>query len=158
VKSDDPLRTHLINLLHWDDAHAGFDRAVDNVPVVTRGRVPQGAPHSLWQIVEHLRLAQNDILDFCINPSYREKAWPADYWPAVAPKGEEEWNAAIDSYRRDRKALEKLIASPKTDLFATIPHGSGQTYLREVLLVADHTAYHVGQLVIVRRLLGIWPD
>ena len=154
----DPLRTHLIDLLHWHDAHADLERAVDAVPAVARGRVPQGAPHSLWQLVEHLRLAQNDILDFCVNPRYREKKWPDDYWPSVAPRSDAAWDEAIAGYQADRQALERLVADPATDLFATIPHGSGQTYLREVLLVADHNAYHIGQIVIVRRLLGIWKD
>jgi hypothetical protein len=155
---NDPLRSHLINLLNWHDAHVDFERAVDDVPVVARGRVPAGAPHSLWQILEHLRLAQNDILDFCVNPAYQEKKWPDDYWPAVAPKSEAVWNDAIRGYQKDRETLERLVADTKIDLFATIPHGNGQTYLREMLLVADHNAYHIGQLVIVRRLLGIWSD
>ncbi|MFL6279460.1 MAG: DinB family protein, partial [Vicinamibacterales bacterium] len=102
-------------------------------------------------------LAQNDILDFCINPGYKEKAWPDDYWPkSPVPAGDAVWDDAIAGYRRDRDRFKQLAADQSIDLFAKIPHGSGQTYLRELLLVADHNSYHVGQIVIVRRALGIW--
>ena len=154
--NDAALRTQLAKLLDWHEAHVTFDKAVDGIPPAARGRTPQGAPHSPWQIVEHIRLAQQDILDFSVNSAYEEKKWPDDYWPAAAPPNDAAWEEAIAACRRDRDALKALVRDPRTDLFATIPHGSGQTYLREVLLVADHTAYHVGQLVIVRRLLGVW--
>jgi uncharacterized damage-inducible protein DinB len=157
--STDPLRSHLARLLDWDDAHVGFERAVDGIPPEWRGRVPKGSPHSLWQLVEHLRLAQEDILDFCLNPHYAEKRWPDDYWPAdPEPPDAHAWDRAIAAYRRDVAAMQKLTKDPKVDLFASIPHGSGQTYLREILLVADHAAYHVGQIVLVRRALGLWPE
>ena len=155
--SDKALRTHLRKLLDWRDAHAGFDAAVDGIPPEFRGRQPEGLPYSPWQLLEHLRLAQHDILDFCRNPEYGEMKWPDDYWPASAePPSAEAWDESIAGYRADRDALKQLAA--EADLFAEIPHGSGQTYLRELLLVADHNAYHVGQLVAVRRLLGIWPS
>ena len=103
-------------------------------------------------------MAQNDILDFCLNPAYREKKWPDDYWPSYpAPPSEAAWDESVASYARDRDALKQLVRDPAIDLAAKIPHGTGQTYLREVMLVADHTSYHVGQIVLVRRLLGIWP-
>lgn len=153
--NDKALRTHLRKLLDWRDAHAGFDAAVEGIPAEFRGRQPDGLPYSPWQLVEHLRLAQHDILDFCRNPEYGEMKWPDDYWPASAePPSSTVWDESIAAYRADRKALQQLAA--EADLFATIPHGSGQTYLRELLLVADHNSYHVGQLVAVRRLLGIW--
>jgi uncharacterized damage-inducible protein DinB len=155
--NDAALRTHVTKLLAWHDAHVDFDTAVADLPEDLRGRVPRGAPYSIWQLVEHLRLAQHDILDFCVNPHYKEMRWPEDYWPAdPAPTDARAWTAALDGYRRDLATVQKLAKDPSTDLFATIPHGSGQTYLREILLVADHAAYHVGQIVIVRRLLGAW--
>ena len=151
------LRRLLSKLLDWEDAHVGFDTAVAGIPAKLRGVRPAGAPHSPWQLVEHLRLAQSDILDFCTNPQYEEKKWPDDYWPAAAaPPSARAWTASIARFVADRLALQKLAANRKIDLTATIPHGSGQTYLRELVLVADHTAYHVGQLVLVRQQLGIW--
>ena len=151
------LRQLLSKLLEWGDAHVGFDAAVAGIPAKFRGVRPPGAPHSLWQLVEHLRIAQFDILDFCVNAQYQEKKWPDDYWPSdAAPPAARAWNASIARFVADRRALQKLAVNPKIDLTARIPHGSGQTYLRELVLVADHTAYHVGQLVLVRQQLGIW--
>lgn len=151
------LRQLLGKLLEWGDAHVDFDTAVAGIPAKLRGVRPPGAPHSLWQLVEHLRLAQFDILDFCVNPLYEEKKWPDDYWPAAAaPPSPRAWTASLSRFVADRRALQKLAANPKIDLTARIPHGSGQTYLRELALVADHTAYHVGQIVLVRQQLGIW--
>ena len=144
-------------LLAWEDAHVGFEAAVAGIPPKLRGLRPSGAPHSAWEIVEHLRLAQFDILDFCINARYEEKKWPDDYWPSSpVPPSKAAWEASIAQSLCDRQTLQKLAANPKIKLTARIPHGSGQTYLRELVLVADHAAYHVGQLVLVRQLLGIW--
>jgi uncharacterized damage-inducible protein DinB len=152
------LRDHLSRLLGWHDAHVDFDAAVADLPETARGRTPAGAPHSPWQLLEHIRITQHDILDFCVNAKYEEMAWPDDYWPAqAAPPDAAAWDRSIAAVRADRAALQALAADTGIDLFATIAHGSGQTILRELLLVADHTAYHVGQLVIVRRLLGHWP-
>ena len=124
----------------------------------TAARYAPGLPYSPWQLIEHIRMAQHDILDFCVNTSYREKKWPDDYWPSYpAPPSDAAWDESVASYVRDRDALKRLARDPQIDLTAKIPHGNGQTYLREILLVADHTSYHVGQLVLVRRLLGIWP-
>ncbi|MGE0355183.1 MAG: DinB family protein [Gemmatimonadales bacterium] len=151
------LRHHLQRLLDWEEAHVGFDAAVDGLPVRYRGTVPDGLPWSPWQLLEHLRRAQEDILDFCINPDYQSRKWPDDYWPAdPAPPSAGAWNESLAGFRKDRDALKRLVADPDIDLLARIPHGSGQTYLRELLLVADHTAYHVGQIVAVRRALGAW--
>jgi uncharacterized damage-inducible protein DinB len=153
---NDALRDHLKRILNWQDAHVSFDAAVENVAPKFRGVKPKGFPHSLWQLVEHIRLCQLDILEFCRNPDYAEPG-PEDYWPRKsAPQTRDAWDDSIAAYCDDRKALKKLVADPKLDLFAPIPHGTGQTYLREILLVADHNAYHVGQLVALRRLLGIW--
>ena len=151
------LRALLHKLLDWEDAHVGFDSAVAGIPPRLRGKRPVGAPHSAWELVEHLRLAQFDILDFCVNPRYKEHRWPDDYWPSSrGPSSDAAWKKSIAQFRRDRRALQRLATDERIDLTATIAHGSGQTYLRELVLVADHTAYHVGQLVLVRQLLGIW--
>jgi uncharacterized damage-inducible protein DinB len=156
--ADDPLRAHLLRLLDWQDAHASFDAAIDGIPAELHGIQPVDLPYSLWQLLEHLRLTQRDILEFCRNPEYVELQWPQDYWPAtVAPPSDAAWEESIAGFRADRGALKQLAAGPEPDLFAAIPHGSGQTYLRELLVVADHNAYHLGQLVVIRRLLGAWP-
>jgi uncharacterized damage-inducible protein DinB len=154
---DAALRRQLAAFLDWKGAHVSFDDAVDAVPARLRGVVATGFAHSLWQLLEHIRIAQHDILDFCVNPAYREMKWPDDYWPASPrPKDAPAWNRAVAAVRRDRKAIQRLALDRRIDLFATIPHGSGQTYLRELLLVADHAAYHVGQMIDIRRALGIW--
>jgi len=157
--NDAALREQLRRLLAWEDAHVGFDRAVADIPADLRGRQPAGLPYSPWQLLEHLRLTQHDILDFCRNADYRELEWPAAYWPASAsPSSPAKWDESVEQFRRDRKALEDLAMDPAIDLFAKIPHGQGQTYLRELVLAADHAAYHVGELVVVRRLLGAWKS
>jgi hypothetical protein len=158
MADDGILREHLRKLLSWEDAHVGFEAALAGLPMALRGTRPPGAPHSVWELVEHLRVAQHDILDFCVNPGYRVLTWPDDYWPrSPTPPSEEAWDASMRGYLGDLESLRQLAADASIDLGARIPHGSGQTYLRELLLVADHTAYHVGQIVIVRRLLGQWP-
>jgi len=153
---DASLREHLRKLLDWKDAHVSFDQAVAGLPADLRGAVPEGWVHSPWQLLEHLRICQRDILDFCRNPRYVEPSMP-QYWPpAAAPASGDAWEQSVAAFRRDRDELRRLAADPAVDLFDRIPHGSGQTYLRELLLVADHNAYHVGQLVAVRRCLGAW--
>jgi hypothetical protein len=153
----DALRTELARLLAWEDAHVGFDAAIGGIPTDRRGVRPAGLPYSLWQLLEHLRRTQRDILDFCINPEYRELSWPDDYWPSTPdPPSPAAWEDSIRQYREDRQALQDLAASGDVNLTATIPHGNGQTYFRELVLAADHAAYHIGELVVVRRLLGLW--
>jgi uncharacterized damage-inducible protein DinB len=153
----DPLREQVARLLDWEEAHVGFDKTVKGITPRLRGVVPKGLPYSAWQLLEHLRIAQADILEFCRSSRYKHKKWPDDYWPtSPKPPSAAAWTKAIAAFRRDRQALQRLARNPKIDLFATIPHGTGQTYLRELLLIADHTAYHVGQIVIVRRSLSIW--
>jgi hypothetical protein len=155
--SDAALRQQISAFLDWHEAHARFDDAVKGVPATLRGVVPDGLPYSLWQLLEHIRFTQADILEFCVSRRYRTKKWPADYWPSgPAPRTPGAWLQAIRAVRADRTALRRLARNPAVDLFAPIPHGSGQTYLRELLLVADHTSYHVGELIAVRRVLGIW--
>jgi hypothetical protein len=151
------LRDHLSRVLAWQDAHGTIESAVERIPASHRGRVPQGLPYSPWQLLEHLRITQHDILDFCRNPKYVELDWPDDYWPkAAAPPSESAWDESVRRFMEDRAGMQALAADRSVDLLAAIPHGSGQTYLREILLAADHTSYHVGQLIVVRRLLGIW--
>ena len=154
---DDATRTQLVRLLDWEEAHVGFDKAIDGIPADKRGAQAPGFEHSPWQLLEHMRLAQDDILDFCVNPNYTHTMkWPDDYWPAPVPPGGSAWAASIDAFKQSRDKV-KAIARDVVDLTVPVPTGkSNQTYLRAVLLVADHTAYHVGQLVAVRRALGIW--
>ena len=148
------LRQHLANLLRMEGAHLTFQAAVSDFPSHLRGVRPPGAPHSAWQLLEHMRLAQQDILDFSRNPAYQEKKFPDDYWPAgEAPPTEKSWNASVRQFQSDLEEMQALLADTKHDLLAAIPHGEGQTLLREVLLVADHNSYHLGQLMFLRKML-----
>jgi hypothetical protein len=155
MNQDKMLRTHLKQLLDWEDAHINFDTAVDGIPENLRGTRPKGFPYSLWEILEHIRICQFDILDFCRNSHYKERAME-DFWPKSPTPAVDEWNASIEAFQKDRNELVALTDDSNIDLFAAIPHGQGQTYLRELLLVADHNAYHVSDLVAIRRVLGIW--
>jgi len=151
-----PLRQQLVRLLDWRDAHLHFDDVVRGWPAKLRGAKPRGAPHTAWQLVEHLRICQWDILEFCRNRNYKEMPFE-DYWPRTAsPPSAAAWEKSVRAFRADNEAMQRLVANPKTDLFAPIPWGSRQTILREAVLVADHNAYHLGQLVLLRRLLGAW--
>ncbi len=157
MTADPRIRRQLAHLLTWGDAHVTFDAAVAGLPAPARGKVPRGLPYSPWQLLEHMRLAQADILEFCVSKRYREKQWPKDYWPtSPTPPSARAWSASVTGFKRDRRRLERLALDPRRDLLARVPAGSGQTLLREIVLAADHTAYHVGQLVAVRRLLGQW--
>ncbi len=154
----DALRDHLVRVLDWEDAHVGFDKAIDGIPADKRGIRPPGFEHSLWQLLEHIRIANEDIVDFCVNEKYAHRLrWPDDYWPAAAaPPDDKAWAGSIAAYHRSREQL-KAILRTRQDLTATVPTGKGtQTYLRAILLAADHTAYHVGQMVLVRRATGTW--
>ena len=156
-RNDAALREHLVNLLTLAQAHATFDQAVKGLPAELRGKAPKGAEHTPWQLLEHLRIAQWDILEFSRNPKHESPKWPEGYWPQEkAPLDEKAWDRSVRAVERDLKAMCELVRDAKTDLFAKIPHGDGQTILREALLVADHNAYHVGQLVLMRKLLGAW--
>jgi hypothetical protein len=154
---DNSLRQHLLELLAGGHAHATFDAAIKNLPVALRSKRPKGAGHSPWEVLEHLRIAQWDILEFSRNAKHQSPAWPSGYWPTTpAPPDTKAWDKSVRAFCRDLKTLRDLAADPVTDLYARIPHGDGQTLLREILLVADHNAYHLGELVLVRRLLGAW--
>jgi hypothetical protein len=159
ANSDRALRQHLVDLLESGGAHATYDDVVKDFPVELRGRKPDAFPHTPWMLLEHLRLAQWDILEFSRKADHVSPPWPAGYWPKTeAPPSDTAWNQSIKEFRRDLKAMQNLVADPKSDLFARIPWGDGQNILREALLVADHDAYHLAQLVDVRRLLGAWKD
>lgn len=152
------IRAVIAGVLDWEDAHAGFDRVMAGLPSQLQGQVPHGLPYSSWQLLEHIRLTQEDILEFCRNPAYEERDWPAEYWPKNAsPPSASAWSQSVAAFRRDREALKELALNSELDLLAKVPAGNGQTYLRELLLVADHTAYHLGEMVVVRRALGAWP-
>jgi uncharacterized damage-inducible protein DinB len=156
----EPLRAHLVRVLDWEEAHVGFDKALDGIPEDKRGSRTDGFEHSTWQLLEHMRLAQKDLLDFARNSQYvHALKWPDDYWPRnPAPPDATAWNQSIAEFKSDRERLKQLALDTEIDLFALVPTGKGhQTYLRTILVVVDHNAYHVGQLVAVRRALGIWP-
>ena len=147
------LRKHLADLLSMKGAHLTFDAALAAFPVALRGAKPPGAPHTAWQLLEHLRLAQEDILDFSRNPDYRDKKFPDDYWPSgETPPDEKAWDRAVQQFRDDLNEMQALISDTKHDLLAKIPHGKGQSLLREALVLADHNSYHLGQLVFLRTM------
>jgi len=161
MKSDEnrSLRQHLIDLLKGGGAHAKFVEVIEGIPAKLRAEKPPGLPHSAWMLIEHMRIAQWDILEFSRNQSHVSPDWPQGYWPRTdAPPSIADWDASIGNFHKDLKAMQDLVANPKTDLYARIPWGEGQTVLREALLVADHNAYHLAQLVDVRRLLGAWKE
>ena len=151
------LRKHLGDFLAGGNAHLDWKSAFAGIPPKLRGVRPAGIPYSLWELLEHLRIAQWDILEFSRNPKHVSPEWPAGYWPKTArPPSAAAWNKSVKSFAHGLAEIKKLTGSSRTDLFARIPHGKGQTILREILLVADHNAYHLGQVVLVRRLLGAW--
>lgn len=148
------LRKHLDNLLQMQGAHLSFEEAVSDFPASARGLKPAGAPHSAWELLEHMRLAQEDILDFSRNPKYREREFPGDYWPAAEePPKENSWASSVKRFQSDLAEMRALIADPANDLLAKIPHGTGQTLLREALILADHNSYHLGQLIFLRKMI-----
>jgi uncharacterized damage-inducible protein DinB len=161
MATSDPLRAHLVRLLTWEEAHVGFDKAVAGMPHELRGSRPPGFEHSVWQLVEHLRLAQDDLLRFAVDPKYvHAMTWPDDYWPRdPAPPSDVAWNQSLADFAAGRERVKQLTLDDKADLFALVPTGSGeQTLLRAILLLADHNAYHVGQIVSIRRALGSWGE
>jgi len=153
------LRDYLRRCLTWHEAHVDWMKVVSGIPEKLRGKRPKGAEHSPWELLEHMRLATWDIYEFSRDAKHESPGWPAGYWPKKpAPPNAAAWDKSVNELARHLEAMGKLVMDPKTDLLAPIPHGSGQTILREVLLIADHNAYHLGQLVLVRRLLGCWPE
>jgi hypothetical protein len=154
---DQALRAHVLYLLKGEGAHAAFDDVVQDLPAKLRGAKPAGQPHTPWRLLEHMRIAQWDILDFSRNPKYQFQESESYYWPEEdAPPSHAAWQQSVKSFHADLNAIQALVKDPKTDLYAKIPWGDGQTILREALLVADHNAYHLGELLMLRRLLGAW--
>ncbi len=154
---DQALRDHLVALMRGGSAHATFQQAVANFPATLHGQRAKGSPFTPWQLLEHMRIAQWDILEFSRDPKHVSPDFPAGYWPKTdAPPTGTSWEESVRLFERDLRVMEELVKNPATDLFAPIPHGEGQTILREALLVADHNAYHLGQLILIRRLLGAW--
>ncbi len=151
-----PLREHLLYLLKGGGAHADFDAAMGDWPVQLAGVKVSNFPHTAWMLLEHMRLAQRDILEFSQNSSYVSRKWPEGYWPeSEVPADEKAWQASMTAFKKDLRTMEQIVADRKVDLYARIPWGDGQTILREALLLADHNAYHLGQLVMLRKSIGI---
>ncbi|HEY2462270.1 MAG TPA: DinB family protein [Candidatus Acidoferrum sp.] len=159
VNPDVSLRLQLVALLKGGEAHVHFMDALEGFPSVKRGTYAAGLPHTGWQLLEHARIAQWDILGFSSDPKHVSPGFPEGYWPkSPMPRNEGEWENSVQEFQNDLKKMVRLVENPKTDLHAPIPHGTGQTILREVLVLADHNSYHLGQLVDLRRALGIWPE
>jgi len=156
---NDPVREQIINLLKGGQAHLTLDDTLKGFPEKLRGVKPPGAPHSAWQLLEHLRIAQLDILEFSRDAKHVSPKWPEGYWPTSdKPPTDAQWKKSISAIKEDLQAMQRLVEDPRTDLYSKIPHGTGQNILREALLIADHNAYHLGQLLLVRRLLGAWHE
>jgi uncharacterized damage-inducible protein DinB len=153
------LREQLAGLLGQSQAHANWREILSDIPEAQRGSKPAGAPYSAWQLLEHLRIAQWDILEFSRDARHVSPPWPSGYWPKTeAPPSATAWDASVKAFEKDLQEMKKLVSDPRTDLFARIQHGEGQTILREALLLADHNSYHLGQIVLLRKLLGAWPE
>lgn len=154
AKKTDPVRDEVLYLLRGGNAHLSFDDVIAKFPARLRGAKPAGAPHTAWQLLEHLRICNWDILEFSRNPKYAAPKFPDDYWPkSEKPPSPAAWDKSVASFKKDLAAMEKLVANPRADLYTRFPHGTGQNLLREALLIADHNAYHLGQLMLLSRLL-----
>ncbi len=158
MESDEILRKHLLDLLRGGNAHMPFDAAVADFPPDRINDLPPNVPYSPWHLLEHIRLTQWDILDFIVNPKYVWRKWPDEYWPAkTARASQAQWNETIAKFHADLKSLDDLVANQATDLTEEIPHAKGYTILREILVVSDHNAYHIGEFAILRQVMGTWP-
>jgi hypothetical protein len=158
MTAENALREQLVRFVDFGEAHVTSDAAFAELDPSLQGKRAPGLPHSPWELLEHIRITQHDILDFCVNPKYEEMHWPKDYWPnGAAPPAADSWPKSVAAFREDREALRQLATDSRIDLYAKIPHGDGQTYLRELILAQDHLSYHTGQLVLVRQALGAWP-
>ena len=159
MSNSEDWRAIVASSLNWEQAHSSLENVLKGLPSELRGKRPNGFAHSVWELLEHIRITQHDLLDFVQDPDYEEKlVWPKDYWPtAAAPSGDKGWNESIAAWRKDRMAFERFTTDTKQDLTAKIPRGTGQTYLRTILVAVDHASYHLAQIVAVRQLLGAWP-
>ena len=154
---DKVMREQLVELLQGKSAHLSFDDAIAGLPPKMRGAKPEGTPHTVWRLVEHMRIAQRDILEFSKDGRHKSPKWPDGYWPeGNAPRDAGQWNQTVKQFRADLKEMMRMVKDKKVDLLAPIPGGQGQTVFREAMLVADHNSYHVAQIVMVRRMLGVW--
>jgi uncharacterized damage-inducible protein DinB len=159
VAKKEEWRTIVASSLDWEQAHSSLETALRGLAPELRGKRPTGMPHSVWELLEHIRITQRDLLEFVQDPDYEEKLeWPKDYWPrSMAPANEKAWNESIAGWRKDRMALERFTTESDIDLTTKIPRGTGQTYLRTILVAVDHASYHLAQIVTVRQLIGAWP-
>jgi len=158
MESEEILRKHLLDLLRGGNAHMPFNEAVANFPPESMNSMPPNVPYTPWHLLEHIRLTQWDILDFIVNPKYVWRKWPDDYWPAKnARASQAQWQQTIAGFQADLKSLDDLVANPSTNLPEDLPHASGYTILREILVVCDHNAYHIGEFAILRQVMGTWP-
>ena len=157
MRTQDPVREQVLYLLKGGGAHVAFDDVINDFPARLRGEKPEGVPHSAWELLEHMRTAQWDILEFSRDAEHVSPEWPAGHWPKTeAPPDGAAWEKSVETFQRDLQTMQDLVADPKTDLFAKLPWGDGQTVLREAMMLADHNAYHLGQIVSVRQALGAW--
>lgn len=151
------LREELAKALTWENAHASFETATRHLDLETLGNTSHDLPYTIWQLTDHIRFAQKDIVEFCIGDNYTEPKWPDDYWPKKeTPVSLDEWNHCLDEVKKDRQRMVELVNDKSNDLFEPFPHGKGQNLFREAMLIIDHEAYHTGQIVLIRRLLGEW--
>jgi hypothetical protein len=158
MPSDELIRNHLVWLLQGGDAHMTFREVISGFPLDRINELFPNGTYSAWALLEHLRITQWDILDFITNSDYKSLQWPKEYWPAQDKQATpEDWHTTIAKFEKDQKALVRIVEDPKTDLYSPIAHGTGQTILREVLLVGDHNAYHIGEFAIMRQVMGTWP-
>jgi len=159
MSANEEWKTIVATSLGWEEAHASLETAIAGLPADLRAKKPAALPHSVWDIVEHIRIAQNDLLDFCVNPDYQHNLdWPADYWPKeTASVRDADWEKSIAAFQKDRESLKAFTAGDDRDLSSKIPWGTGQTFLRTILVELDHASYHTGEIVTVRRLIGAWP-
>ncbi len=156
---DKVARQQLLNLLRGGNAHMSFGQAIADFPEDQINRNPPNVPYTPWQLLEHIRIAQWDILEFIRNPEHVSPSWPTGYWPARDAKaGKSEWQETIKSFEGDLQALQEIVKDPETDLYAPIPHASDYTIFREILVVSDHSAYHIGEFAILRQVMGTWPE
>jgi hypothetical protein len=159
MENQQNFREQLLNYLTGRHAHASFDDALNGFPIKLINTKPANSPYTFWELLEHIRRTQNDIVDFIQNPNYKDKSWPQDYWPAKNKKADKKaWDKSVAGFKKDFAALVKIVKNPKTDLLAKIPHGQGQTIFREAILVIDHNAYHIGEFILMRRMMGIWKS
>ena len=159
ISNETILKHQLVEVITKGNAHASFEEVVEGIPIKHLGAKPGNLPYSIWQLVEHIRITQKDILEFSRNPQHISPEWPDEYWPEQdAPANEQEWLQSLDHIKKDRKAFIDLLNDPSADLYTQYAHGEGQNLLREALLIADHTSYHMGEIIVLRRILNDWND